>query len=53
MSYTSKGNSEVLVAGMQNTMFTVDVDRGQVTREVCETLSMRCGAYGNIDYDGR
>ncbi|KAH0559633.1 hypothetical protein GP486_003846 [Trichoglossum hirsutum] len=34
MSYTSKGNSEVLVAGMQSTMFTVDVDRGQVTREI-------------------
>ena len=34
MSYTSKGASEILVAGLQNSMFTIDVDKGRVTREV-------------------
>ncbi|KAI9759589.1 MAG: Protein kinase C-like 1 [Chaenotheca gracillima] len=34
MSYTSKGNSEILVAGLQNTMFLIDVDKGQVIREI-------------------
>ncbi|KAI9840489.1 MAG: poly(A)-specific ribonuclease [Sclerophora amabilis] len=34
MSYTSKGTSEVLVAGLQNMMFTIDVEKGQVMREI-------------------
>ncbi|KAI9826617.1 MAG: poly(A)-specific ribonuclease [Thelocarpon impressellum] len=34
MSYTSKGTSEIIVAGLQNSMFTIDVDKGQITREI-------------------
>ena len=35
MSYTSKGTSEILVAGWQNAMFVIDVDKGVITKEVC------------------
>ena len=34
MSYTSKGTSEILVAGLQDQMFTIDVDKGSVTKQV-------------------
>lgn len=34
MSYTSRGTSEILVAGMQDQMFTIDVDKGTVTKQV-------------------
>ena len=34
MSYTSKGASEILVAGLQDVMFTIDVDKGTVTKQV-------------------
>ncbi|KAI9848000.1 MAG: poly(A)-specific ribonuclease [Thelocarpon superellum] len=34
MSYTSKGTSEILVAGMQPWMFLIDVDRGVITKEL-------------------
>lgn len=34
MTYTSKGTSEILVAGLQNSMFTIDVDKGRITKEV-------------------
>ena len=34
MSYTSKGAAEILVAGLQTSMFTVDVDKGVIVREV-------------------
>ena len=34
MSYTSKGTSEILVAGLQDVMFTIDVDKGTVTKQV-------------------
>lgn len=34
MSYTSKGNSEILVAGLQDRMFTIDVERGTVSKQV-------------------
>ena len=34
MSYTSKGNSEVLVAGLQDQMFTIDVEKGTITKQV-------------------
>jgi hypothetical protein len=34
MSYTSRGTSEVVLAGLQKSMITVDVDRGQVLNEV-------------------
>ncbi|KAF4632859.1 hypothetical protein G7Y89_g5257 [Cudoniella acicularis] len=34
MSYTSKGTSEILVAGLQDYMFTVDVDKGAITKQI-------------------
>ncbi len=35
MSFTSKGTSEILVAGVQAQMFTIDVNKGEITKEVC------------------
>lgn len=37
MSYTSKGASEILVAGLQDQMFTVNVDKGTVTKQVTDS----------------
>lgn len=34
MSYTSKGTSEILVAGLQDQMFVIDVDKGIITKQV-------------------
>ncbi|KAG0651296.1 Poly(A)-nuclease deadenylation complex subunit 2 [Hyphodiscus hymeniophilus] len=34
MSYTSKGTSEILVAGLQDVMFSIDVDKGNVTKQI-------------------
>ena len=34
MSFTAKGPSEILVAGLQPLMMTIDVDKGVVTKEV-------------------
>lgn len=44
MSYTSKGTSEILVAGLQDQMFTIDVDKGTITKQVpcCSNLEGLC-----------
>lgn len=34
MSFLGKDNSEILVAGCQNTMFKIDVEKGRVLEEV-------------------
>jgi len=34
MSYTSKGNSEILVSGGQDIMFIIDVDKGTLKRQL-------------------
>lgn len=34
MSFTSKGVHEVLVAGCQDTMFRIDVEKGTITETV-------------------
>ena len=34
MSFTSKGTSEILVAGEQDRMFVIDVNKGEVTKQV-------------------
>lgn len=34
MSYTSRGTSEILIAGLQDQMFVIDVDKGTVTKQV-------------------
>ena len=39
MSFTSKGTSEILVAGEQDKMFVIDVNKGEVTKQVRLILS--------------
>jgi hypothetical protein len=34
MSFTSKGTSELLVAGLQDVMFTIDIEKGTVLKQV-------------------
>lgn len=34
MSFTSKGTSELLVAGAQDTMFVIDVIKGEILKQV-------------------
>jgi len=34
MSFTSRGTSEIIVAGYQNTMFIVDLNKGEITKQV-------------------
>lgn len=34
MSFTSKGTHEVLLAGAQDTMFKIDVEKGTITQTV-------------------
>lgn len=34
MSYTSKGTSEILVAGWQDQMFIIDVEKGTITKQI-------------------
>jgi hypothetical protein len=38
MSFTSKAANEILVAGLQDQMFTVDVNKGEITKTVCILL---------------
>ena len=34
MSFTSRGTSEILVAGCQDTMFIIDLNKGEITKQV-------------------
>lgn len=34
MSFTSKGTAEILVAGEQDKMFVIDINKGEVTKQV-------------------
>lgn len=34
MSFTSKGASEIIVAGLQDTMFVIDVVKGEIVKQV-------------------
>ncbi len=34
MSFTSKGTSEIIVAGMQDTMLVIDLNKGDVVKQV-------------------
>lgn len=40
MTFTSKGTSEILVAGWQEQMFTIDVDKGTITKQVEEHIAL-------------
>lgn len=35
MSFTSRGTTEILVAGMQDTMFVIDLNKREITKRVC------------------
>lgn len=35
MSFSSRGSSEILVAGCQNVMFKIDAEKGEVLQTVC------------------
>ena len=39
MTYTSNGTSEILVAGSQDTMFVIDVIKGEIVRQVRPSAS--------------
>jgi PAB-dependent poly(A)-specific ribonuclease subunit 2 len=48
MSYTSKATSEILVAGLQDTMFVIDVNKGEIVKQVSRTfLPVRSGRATN------
>ena len=34
MSFTSKGPTEVIVAGLQDTMLVIDLNKGEITKQV-------------------
>lgn len=46
MSFLGKDSPEILVAGIQNTMYKIDVERGQVIQEVQYFHSERSNATG-------
>ena len=39
MSYMGKGNAFIVVAGCQNVMQKIDVERGRIVEEVCMAVS--------------
>ncbi|KAI3536342.1 PAB-dependent poly(A)-specific ribonuclease subunit PAN2 [Colletotrichum abscissum] len=41
MSFTSKGTSEILVAGFQDTMFVIDLAKGEVVKQVPTAYSYK------------
>jgi PAB-dependent poly(A)-specific ribonuclease subunit 2 len=41
MSYTSKGTSEIIVAGFQDQMFVIDVEKGIVMKQVTSSFALR------------
>jgi PAB-dependent poly(A)-specific ribonuclease subunit 2 len=34
MSFASKGTNEILVAGLQDTMYVIDVNKGEILKQV-------------------
>lgn len=40
MSFTSKGTTELLAAGLQDTMLVIDLNKGEVMKQVCFHLAM-------------
>ena len=41
MSFTSKGAAEIIAAGQQNTMLVVDLNKGEVVKQVWTLLSQK------------
>jgi len=40
MSFTSKGASEIIVAGLQDIMFVIDVVKGEIVKQVTLPISV-------------
>jgi PAB-dependent poly(A)-specific ribonuclease subunit 2 len=40
MSFTTKDAKEILVAGLQDVMFTINVDKGEITKSVRAVFKM-------------
>ena len=34
MSFTSKGTNEIIIAGLQDQMFVIDINKGEIIKEV-------------------
>jgi PAB-dependent poly(A)-specific ribonuclease subunit 2 len=43
MSFTSKGASEIIVAGWQDTMFVIDVVKGEIVKQVRSPILLLLG----------
>lgn len=40
MSFTSRGTTEIIVAGLQDTMLVIDLHKGEVVKQVCLHLAL-------------
>lgn len=40
MSFTSKGMSEIIVAGLQDKMLVIDLNKGEVVKQVSGSLGI-------------
>ena len=40
MSFTSKGTSEIIVAGSQDVMLVIDLNKGEVVKQVSGTVDV-------------
>lgn len=50
MSFTSKGTAEVIAAGLQDTMLIIDLNKGEVVKQVCcAVLPGLCPPTNNFD----
>lgn len=45
MSYTNKGTGEILVAGLQDQMFVIDVEKGTIAKQVLNESRPPKGIY--------
>lgn len=44
MCFTSKGTNEILIAGWQDTMFVIDVNKGEIVKRVRGSPPPTCGS---------
>lgn len=48
MCFTSKGTNEILVAGWQDTMFVIDVNKGEIVKRVRGPSALLTGGRGSM-----
>lgn len=53
MSFTSKGTNEIIVAGLQDHMFVVDVNKGEVVKRVRFPHGLEPGCISSLTVDSR